>query len=669
MMRGSVNRLCKPLLYGRKGRGRPLVLAILLILSTMLLYHTYITLTMPVRFLFINENINSDCVIPDLDPFDKSIMKYVWHPDPIQCSPTPDLVYVDADGLLRLNDSALQYYGKDDYSCNYKTLNRRTHDDYHVDFGSEVKVGLPSVVPSDFFRVKCRNSKADTVYDNLHESIYPKPVLESKHIGLEGGGKYSVFMFGIDSTSRLSAIRKLPKTFDYISKVLNASVLEGYMKVADNTFPNLVSILTGKKAWTDELPKIDYTRDSVDSFPFIWRKFSNASYATFYAEDYPILATFDRDAGGFTNPPTDHYMRTWMLGMEKMDLVQSVLNSVLMPLEYQSLKLKKTSTLCFGNKPIFQHLINYYKRFVQLYKGKLKFAFSWLTQICHEFINFLELGDDAFYQFFKFLKEDGHLENAFLVFYSDHGSRIDDIRNTFVGRIEERMPLMSIVPPANFIDRYPERAQRLGENTKRLVSNFDIHETLLDIVNNNYENSLTFRKHNNLRGISLFRQIPASRSCAHAGIPEHYCACYDSQTINTRDVTVKAVTNFVVSELNLLLRHHSDRCAKLILNNIHEARVFSLGLSSRGEEENRWTIYKFFSKPEEDKQKRYLVMFDTLPGNAMFEATIDHSVDKGMKLLGDVSRTNKYGNTSICIPEKPLRRYCYCKSLLEDSQQ
>ena len=666
MLRLSINFLCKPLLYGRKGRGRPAVLAILFILLTFCLYHTFVILTMPVRFLFINENVNSKCILPDLDPFDKSIMKYVWHPDPIHCTPTPDLVFVDSDGLLRINDSALQYYGKDKYSCVYRALNRRMFDDYHVDFGSEIQVDLPSTIPSDFFRIKCRNSKNDIVYDNLLESVYAKPVLENKRIDKEKDDRYSVFMFGLDSTSRLSAIRKLPKTYDYITNVLNASVLEGYMKVADNTLPNLVAILTGKKIWTNELPIIDYEKVTVDSFPFVWNKFSNANYATFHAEDYPILSTFDTDAGGFRNPPTDHYMRTWMLGMEKMDLVQSVLNSVLMPLEYQSLKVKKTSTLCFGNKPIFQHLINYYKRFVHIYKNKLKFAFSWLSQICHEFINFLELGDNDFYEFFKFLKDSGHLENAFLVFYSDHGSRLDEIRNTFVGRIEERMPLMSIVPPSKFRVKYPHLVQTLQENTKRLISNFDIHETLKDIVSSNYENTLTFKRHNNPRGISLFRPISPSRSCAEAGIPEHYCACYGSKTIATKDETVQTVAKFVVSELNDLLAQYSNICAKLTLNSIYEAQVFLLGLSARGEEENRWTLYKFFSKPEEDKHKRFLVVFDTVPGNAMFEATIDYSVDKGMKLLGDVSRTNKYGNTSICVPERPLRRYCYCKYLLMD---
>ena len=49
------------------------------------------------------------------------------------------------------------------------------------------------------------------------------------------------------------------------------------------------------------------------------------------------------------------------------------------------------------------------------------------------------------------------------------------------------------------------------------------------------------------------------------------------------------------------------------------------------------TFFGRILKPQEDAQRRYLVMFDTLPGNGIFEATIYHSVDKRVKLVGDVS--------------------------------
>lgn len=634
------------------------------VLSVILTYYAYQTLTMPVRFLFINENINKQCIIPDLDPWDKSVLQYVWSPEPIQCDPAPDLAFVNDSGFVVLNQSSFQYYGDTSFKCVFMQLIRPKHDDESVQFGSETALKLPAQVPADFFRLRCYTSGGKLVYETLKESCYVPPTVKATKADEDpSASKYSVFMFGIDSTSRLSAIRKLPKSFKYLTDELQAYVFKGYMKIADNTFPNTVPVLSGKRPGIDvSVPQ--GSKYNLEKFPFIWENFSRENYATFYAEDYPIITSFNTEANGFKLPPTDHYMRPWMLGLRKIGFASEVLKSVLLPFEYKNLNLKKTSSLCYGNKPIFTHLINYYKRFAAMYKSKLKFGFSWLVQICHEFVNYLELGDNDFYEFFKFLKVNGHLDNAFLIFLSDHGSRIDDIRNTFVGRIEERMPLLAILPPESFKQKYPQAAKNLLDNTNRLTSNLDLFETLSDILKRNFDDAVKFKSELK-RGTSLFRPILDTRSCADASIPEHFCACYASKDISTSDPVVSQAAHFAVSHLNKLLLKYSDICAGLSLRKIHYAQIISLGLSVRGEEENRWTIYKLFSKPEVEKHKRFLVVFETLPGNAMFEATVDYHVDTGMVVSDDVSRTNKYGNTSICVPDKPLRRYCYCKSLLK----
>ena len=668
LVRAFCKVTCRIRINGYRDKRRKCAVSVISVFVT---YYLYQTLTMPVRFLFVNDNVDKQCIIPDLDPFDKSVMKYVWSPDPIQCNPIPDLLFVNEQGILQYNQSALSQYNGASFTCAFSMLKLKPGDDYSVYFEEEVKFEPPVVVPSDFFRVRCKNSRRDVVYDNLHESIYTGSVFQRKTIKPENSSGYSVFMFGIDSTSRLAAMRKLTKTYRYLTDALQAFIFKGYMKVGDNTFPNLLPVLTGKRPWTDDLPKLNYKDHFVDTLVhFLWSNFSAANYATLYAEDYPIIATFNTEAGGFKEQPTDHYMRPWMLGMKKVGFASEVLKSVLLPFEYNNINLKKTSSLCFGTKPVHKHLINYYKRFAAKYSGKLRFGFSWLTQICHEFVNYLELGDDDFMEFFKFLKDKGHLKNSFLIFFSDHGSRIDDIRNTFVGRIEERMPLLSIVPPESFIIKHTSLIKNLKDNTERLTSNFDLHETLKDILQNNFDRSEDhFSDSKSVsRGTSLFKPISVTRSCAEASIPEHFCACYGSRKLSNTDHMVQNVAQFCVNHLNKILHKYTDICAELSLIKVHEAEQISLGLSARGEEESRWTLYKFISKPEVEKHKRFLVVFETVPGNAMFEATVNFHTDNGMEMLDEVSRTNKYGNTSACVPEKPLRRYCFCKSQLQFSR-
>jgi hypothetical protein len=75
----------------------------------------------------------------------------------------------------------------------------------------------------------------------------------------------------------------------------------------------------------------------------------------------------------------------------------------------------KYSPLCYKDKPKHVRHINHYKKFITTYKKYRKFAFSWLTEISHEFMNFLEHVDEDTMQFFKSLFEQGHLNNSITV--------------------------------------------------------------------------------------------------------------------------------------------------------------------------------------------------------------------------------------------------------------
>lgn len=56
----------------------------------------------------------------------------------------------------------------------------------------------------------------------------------------------NVLMFGFDSLSRNTFIRKLPQSYKYLHDQLGAVVLEGYNIVGDGTPQALIPILTGE---------------------------------------------------------------------------------------------------------------------------------------------------------------------------------------------------------------------------------------------------------------------------------------------------------------------------------------------------------------------------------------------------------------------------------------
>lgn len=55
---------------------------------------------------------------------------------------------------------------------------------------------------------------------------------------------FNVIMFGLDSLSRNAWIRKLPKTYEFMTKVLDADILQGYNIIGDGTPQALIPVFS-----------------------------------------------------------------------------------------------------------------------------------------------------------------------------------------------------------------------------------------------------------------------------------------------------------------------------------------------------------------------------------------------------------------------------------------
>lgn len=55
-----------------------------------------------------------------------------------------------------------------------------------------------------------------------------------------------VAVIGLDSMSRLNFMRQLSQSYRFLTKNLEGVVLLGFNKVGENTYPNLIPMLTGR---------------------------------------------------------------------------------------------------------------------------------------------------------------------------------------------------------------------------------------------------------------------------------------------------------------------------------------------------------------------------------------------------------------------------------------
>lgn len=185
------------------------------------------------------------CFTPKLNPFDSEIMQFVKREKNLKCNPKTNWVYVQ-NGTLRISKKAVKKHGQ--ILCAYLPL-YRGNNDFVVNEGKRIFPIMDHFpIITDFFKVDCR-SKDGGVYSNIHSGISYDPSLHNRirwNPMPSSSLGYNVLMFGFDSVSRMSFIRQLPKSYEYMLKQ-GFIVLKGYNIVGDGTPQNLLPILTGKK--------------------------------------------------------------------------------------------------------------------------------------------------------------------------------------------------------------------------------------------------------------------------------------------------------------------------------------------------------------------------------------------------------------------------------------
>ena len=97
-----------------------------------------------------------------------------------------------------------------------------------------------------------------------------------------------------------------------------------------------------------------------------------------------------------------------------------------------------TNHHCIHARPETQIVLGYSKQFIHEFKSSPYFGFTFIRRLTHDHIPDTIRADILYTKFLK----DIHnvLNNTVLIFFSDHGISFGKVRQTFVGKIEERLP-------------------------------------------------------------------------------------------------------------------------------------------------------------------------------------------------------------------------------------
>ncbi|GBL97170.1 hypothetical protein AVEN_144611-1 [Araneus ventricosus] len=592
----------------------------------------------------------SGCQIPKLDPWDPSVAHLIELLTPLKCPGPPLFMRPSPDGSISLNETVLkEYYNMtaDELICNYHPINREHEDatnrrEVSFTIGNVTKLEFGVPLNEDYVGAGCKVRNKTTNFEQFFPLIrLKKEIEEERNARTPPKPQLNVILAGIDSVSKLNFLRHFRRTLSYLNEEMSPFEMNGYTKVGDNTFPNLVPLLTGhfvEYYWNESLKNTMY----FDDIDLIWKDYAKRGYRTFFAEDHPMAGTFNYLKRGFYDPPTDYYFRPMALIIEASTLKQ------------------ESKEYCLNSQLETDIIYDYLRDFVKAMEHRPYFAFAMVSILTHDILNQASWADKPTVNLLEDLSNMGAFNNSLLVLFSDHGIRFGRIRYTYIGKYEERMPFMYIHAPKWFLDQYPEFAKNLKTNQDRLMTLFDIHATMVHLLdlNKTHEERSTVTL-----GTSLFDEIPANRTCVDAHIKRHWCPCETFDVVPLNASEAINASQAIVKDINSQLESYEDICEVLEVDDIMSAMVGKANdivlryVRAENEMLNKKIILGEKMEPIAD----YMITLVTRPGGAVFEGTVRHDPVSGSYTVLGISRLSLYGMTSWCIDSQNLKLFCYCK--------
>lgn len=591
----------------------------------------------------------SGCEMPSLNPFSKEAMQFYKIVPNITCSGIDWVTCHKAECYV--TQQILD--GMKNIECTYRDIIFMRDDYYYIGeptkvFGREKYV----LTKSDHVKVSCLGMDVNgfgiipTHWSGNRAGFRPV------QFSLENSLNILIVIF--DSTSRNGFIRRMPQSYKVLKKELQAVVLNSYNIVGDGTPGALFPILTGHMELELQDSRKTFSNNQyVDLKPFLFQVLKKHGYITAYFEEMPWIGTFQNRFNGFEHQPTDHYLRPFFME------------------EYNGRWWNGRQKYCVGAEPQHRFLMNLTKQFFEL--AGTKFCLSFIAEISHEDFNMISAADEDLASFLKTFKDDKRLEDTMLIVMGDHGARFSSIRNTYQGKIEERLPFVSIVLPKKLKKGRPDALKNLKTNENVLTTHYDMHTTLLDALGlKKYRNSYKVPGSDLDRGLSILEQIPKSRSCAEAGIMPHWCACAKWYNVSHTDDVYNKAAAALSGYIDSISEEKRLKCASRTLLRVEWVLRQSPSDGMLGYK-NRKEVDRYIGKFDDTKRVRaaneyYQVKIVMGPGRSVFEGSLQYIVEDDFFVISerDISRINAYGDEPKCVSatHPHLNKYCYCKDRL-----
>ncbi|KAH8292448.1 hypothetical protein KR054_010118 [Drosophila jambulina] len=563
--------------------------------------------------------VNSpECQMRHPDPLASNILKIYRKHHYIVCDRSENMItvnYNDTTGTYRLHMNEVNS------TCCYKRILRvgkRTMADHKYKLLPCAQFPQDFQVPIEVTAVitECRKSPHDKVSQrDAFSFVHPR-----NDTVPAAGQRPSVLLWGIDSVSRMNFELTMPLMYEYLNGQ-HWNELQGYNKMGDNTFPNLMALLTGFNKTYVEKRCRPHDVGGLDACPLGWKEFKAAGYTTAFAEDWSGYSTFDFMSRGFRNPPTDVYGRPMIMALEK---------------ELKNTKMAGMP-FCLGRRSSGEYIYDLGVQFTRVNRNRTFFGMFWTNTFSHNDFSMPSAMDARMVQYMRLLDKNGVMDNTIIIFFSDHGSRFGPLRKLDSGFLEERLPFFYLRVPRWIREKYPEFMRNLRTNRNRLTSPYDIHATLKHILRLDTPPEQLPRPESCPTCHSIFEEVAWSRNCAQAGIEELWCGCDEVIKLPLADARITAMSTQLVEYINEFVasKKGAEKCHRLRVGQV-------VSLQKRG------------------NTNAYLLQLYAQPGDAFFEAALTWDAGTQGISINSISRLDSYSTQSKCTSAKETQKFCIC---------
>ncbi|KAN0051030.1 hypothetical protein ACTA71_006797 [Dictyostelium dimigraforme] len=183
---------------------------------------------------------------------------------------------------------------------------------------------------------------------------------------------------------------------------------------------------------------------------------------------------------------------------------------------------------CLGDKHVHETIFQYINQFWENYKDVGKILHTTFMD-GHEGTNeVIQIADKGFS---KFLDKDirPKLNDTFLILASDHGQHMSGYYMwSKGGKIEVAMPMLYLVLPTWFLEKYPNVEKQLLENENKLSTPFQLYDTIRTLSTFPEFGGIDMKDPNGIRNENqkgFLGKIPDTITCSQLGIPHNFCVC------------------------------------------------------------------------------------------------------------------------------------------------